>query len=699
FNPDGDTLWTKRYDYADSMETARSMYLDNLGNIYVTGQSNGLGRAYDIATIKYFQSDFTVRDVRVSKLEVPALVDSNDVVAPACSVYNNGDSTENYQVRMKIGSFYNNTLPVTNHAPGTYQYLTFPNWTAIQRGYQIVSCSTELAIDMIHSNDRKIDSVLVRVLDVGVTKIEVPSGIIDSGTVVTPACSVYNYGSTNETYSVRMKIGTFYDNIATLTNHAPGSYRYIEFSDWNVTEMGTHVVSCSTELTGDVYNTNDRLTGSVEVIRPVVPPTGWVKMANIPIAPSGKKPKSGSCMAGMRNYIYFLKASNRNDFYSYDPNTNTWTELETIPKGIKEDGDGKKPKKGAAMVAYQQEHGIYVLRGNNTLGFWKYQADTIGDTILPGWYKLANILPGLKRCKDGSGLATFRRHGNGYIFAMKGSKTNEFYVYHIEGDSWTQVSSPPIGTSGKLGYKKGSCLAYDGDEFVYVLQGYYGGFFKYSVDTDSWIELTQYNYKAFLNRDGKKKKPKDGAALVYLDSFIYMLKGGNTREIWKIDVSTDTGTWVQMDTFWDIPLGDFRRKVKGGGCMIEFNDYFYAAKGKNTDEFYRHELPMVDNGLRLIKPIPQGEMNRKMIIDEFALKIAPNPAINATIVKYVLPKASPVSLKLYNVNGALVKTYANSKATVNGEIRIDAKSLSSGVYILRFFSNELKVTRKLVLEK
>ncbi|MDH5186210.1 MAG: T9SS type A sorting domain-containing protein, partial [candidate division WOR-3 bacterium] len=61
--------------------------------------------------------------------------------------------------------------------------------------------------------------------------------------------------------------------------------------------------------------------------------------------------------------------------------------------------------------------------------------------------------------------------------------------------------------------------------------------------------------------------------------------------------------------------------------------------------------------------------------------------------------ASPVSLKLYNVNGALVKSYANSKATVNGEIRIDAKSLSSGVYILRFISNELKVTRKLVLEK
>ncbi|MFB0509020.1 MAG: T9SS type A sorting domain-containing protein, partial [bacterium] len=620
------------------------------------------------------------------------------VITPACSVYNYGNQTASYTVRMKIGTFYDNTVPVTNHAPGIYQYLTFPNWNAIQKGNQVVTCSTELSIDMIHSNDRKIDSVFVRVLDVGVTKIEAPTGIIDSGSVISPACSVYNYGNTVETYHVRMKISDFYNDTVSIIGHTPGTYQYLTFPNWLATQLGTHLVSCSTEFSVDMNNSNDKQTGSVEVQTPVQPPTGWVKMANIPIAPSGKRPKSGSCMAGMRDYIYFLKASNRNDFYSYDPNTNTWTELETIPKGIKEDGDGKKPKKGAAMVASQQEHAIYVLRGNNTLGFWKYQADSIGGQTID-WYKLANILPGLKRCKDGSGLATFRRHGNGYIFAMKGSKTNEFYVYHIEGDSWTQVSSPPIGTSGKLGYKKGSCLAYDGDEFVYVLQGYYGGFFKYSVDTDSWIELTQYNYKAFLNRDGKKKKPKDGAALVYLDSFIYMLKGGNTREIWKIDVSTDTGTWVQMDTFWDIPLGDFRRKVKGGGCMIEFNDYFYAAKGKNTDEFYRHELPMVDNGLRLIKPISQGEMNRKMIIDEFALKIAPNPAINATIVKYVLPKASPVSLKLYNVNGALVKSYANSKATVNGEIRIDAKSLPSGVYILRFISNELKVTRKLVLEK
>ena len=65
------------------------------------------------------------------------------------------------------------------------------------------------------------------------------------------------------------------------------------------------------------------------------------------------------------------------------------------------------------------------------------------------------------------------------------------------------------------GYKKGSCLCYDGTEYVYVLQCYYGSFFKYHVETDTWSELQRYDYRNYLNRNGRKKKPKYGAALVY----------------------------------------------------------------------------------------------------------------------------------------------------------------------------------------
>uniref|UniRef100_A0A7C6A9P1 T9SS type A sorting domain-containing protein n=1 Tax=candidate division WOR-3 bacterium TaxID=2052148 RepID=A0A7C6A9P1_UNCW3 len=698
FSPDGDTLWTRRYDYADTFETARSMFVDNLGNVYVTGQSAQPGRGYDIATIKYVQSDFVLRDVSVSKIEFPVLIDSGDIVVPACSVYNNGDSTENYRVRMKIGNFYNDTVRVTNHLPNTYQYLTFPAWNALQRGNQVVSCSTELTLDMIKSNDKKTDTIFIRVLDVGVIKILYPLGTIDSGTVVTPACSVYNYGNQSVSYTVRMKIGNFYNEDTLIENHTPGTFSYLSFPNWTANQIGTHPVACSTELVNDLNNNNDQRTDSVEVIRPVLPPSNWIRMADIPALPSGKKPKSGTCMAALRGKIYLLKATNTQDFLVYTPDgdTGTWTYRieDTIPFGIKEEGDGKRPKKGSAMTVYNRTRSVYVLRGNNSLGFWRYQVDTL-DTVLPGWKKLKNIPLGAKAVKEGSGLVSFRSHGYGYIFAMKGSKTDEFYIYNIEQDSWVRIKSPPIGRSGKIGYRKGSCLAYDGDEFVYVLKGNYGDFYKYSLDSDTWIELRQYDYKIFLNREGKKKKPKDGAALVYYDENCYLLKGGNTREVWRYDIAMDT--WVQMDTFWDIPIGSGKR-VKAGGTMISSGDYFWAVKGGNTVEFYRHELPD-KKLLNSVSVITNQIMNHKENLSDFSITIAPNPAVNLTAIRYILPIAGPVNFKLYNVAGALVKAYNNTTPTKDGVLLLDTKVLPSGVYVLQFNSGDIRVTRKIVIEK
>ncbi|MEO0102596.1 MAG: hypothetical protein ABIK81_02710, partial [candidate division WOR-3 bacterium] len=189
-----------------------------------------------------------VRDVGTFKICSPVgVIDSGVEVTPACSVGNFGNTTESYSVRFKIGTFYNQTLVVNNHQPGTYLYLTFPNWTAHQVGIHIVSCSTELATDRQRLNDRRIDTVIVRppfFRDVGCIKIIQPSGIIDSGRIITPACSVYNYGTTIETYLVRMKIGNFYNQTASISSHSPGASRYLTFPNWTSTLRGNFPVSC-----------------------------------------------------------------------------------------------------------------------------------------------------------------------------------------------------------------------------------------------------------------------------------------------------------------------------------------------------------------------------------------------------------------------------------------------------------------------
>lgn len=385
--------------------------------------------------------------------------------------------------------------------------------------------------------------------------------------------------------------------------------------------------------------------------------------------------------------------------FTPDASTGIWLPLDTIPKGDKTLGDGKKPKKGASMAAYAPTKDIYVLRGNNTQGFWKFHTDSApGESV--GWKKMANIPTGAKNPKDASGMAVINKGGDDYIFTMKGSRTDEFYLYDLDDNVWTPTpTKPTAGASAKPGYKKGSCLAYDDTRYVYILKGTYGDLFRYDVATDSFLQLKQFNYKTFANRLGKKKKVGEGSGMVFYNDNLYILKGGNTSEIWRYDIAHDTWTQMNPADAWDIPAGG-GKKVKAGGGLIKCGDYFYAAKGANTPEFYRHlPEPVLEVLPHSASGTSQGEMGNEATKDMVNLSIVPNPAINAALVRYNLPKAGPVSIKLYNVTGSLVKSYSNSASSKDGVILIDAKNLASGVYILRFKSNEKSTVRKLVLEK
>jgi len=123
-----------------------------------------------------------------------------------------------------------------------------------------------------------IDSMMVKVRnhptgrhDVGVVTIASPPAAVESGTVVTPACTVYNYGNASENYNVRMSIGPDYDTVVGVTSHAAGQKLAVVFPDWTVSyPLGFYAVTCSTQLAGDTFRLNDRRRDSVEVS----PPTG-----------------------------------------------------------------------------------------------------------------------------------------------------------------------------------------------------------------------------------------------------------------------------------------------------------------------------------------------------------------------------------------------------------------------------------------
>jgi hypothetical protein len=127
----------------------------------------------------------------------------------------------------------------------------------------------------------------VTVHDVGCTRIIAPPGTVNLGTVVTPACSVYNFGTASETYTVRMKIGSGYSNPVTVTSHAAGTRVYVTFPSWTANTAGANAVTCSTELSGDAAPANNKVTGSVFVQTfdaqavSIVAPTGNVLQGSV----------------------------------------------------------------------------------------------------------------------------------------------------------------------------------------------------------------------------------------------------------------------------------------------------------------------------------------------------------------------------------------------------------------------------------
>ena len=631
------------------------------------------------------------RDVGITQIVRPSgTIDSTGPIIPQARVRNYGNNPVTFDVIFKIGNFYNQSRPKTL-GPGVEDTVNFPPWVPV-RGTYTTRCSTCLIGDTNPTNDTASGSVTVtfQSSDVGVIEIIAPAGQISSGTMIIPSARIANFGGEAETFPVYFRIisgaDTLYydDTIVTIDANQDS---IIDFSSWNA-RPGFFNAFASTYLARDIIPDNDTALNSFTVIE-----TGWQRLADVLAAPSGKNPKKGTCLAGLNGKIYLLKANKTPDFYCFTPNPSNsiWTTLDPIPLGTKQAGDGKDPKKGAAITAYLDN--VYVLRGNNTQGFWVYFTNPT-----PGWQKLNNIPIGTKKPKYGTGLVYVNKNGEDCIFAMKGSKTNEFYLYSITSDNWQPVTSPPTGSSGKIGYKKGSCLAYDGDSLVYVLKGYYGDFFRYNVLTSTWTELRRMDHKIFLNREGKKKKVKDGSGLVYFNGAIYLLKGGKTNEFWKYDMGANN--WEQMNpaTIWDIPL-EGGEKVKSGGGLCMLDNFFYALKGNNTPEFYRHGPPafvFINNPNPIVS---NGKMNRASSLKTIEFTIKPNPAVKAALIQYRLSVPNPISVKVYNASGELVKSYTDSRIVKAGSFTLDVKTIPAGIYILRFVSGNTTVTRKIVIEK
>ncbi|MEO0074115.1 MAG: hypothetical protein ABIK43_05610, partial [candidate division WOR-3 bacterium] len=193
-------------------------------------------------------------------------IESATTVTPHVTVRNFGSAEADIPVRLRIGTVYDESRTKTIRG-GAEDTVVFPDWTPHVVGTYPVRCSTGLAGDMFAANDTWTEiAQVVRIgKDVGCNAIIAPVGLVDSGVTIIPQCSTYNYGSQTVSYSVRLRIGSLYDETTFVAGHLPGNYRVCSLPAWRPATTGQFIVSCSTRLSGDRIPANDRALGEITV--------------------------------------------------------------------------------------------------------------------------------------------------------------------------------------------------------------------------------------------------------------------------------------------------------------------------------------------------------------------------------------------------------------------------------------------------
>ena len=71
YNSEGNELWIARYNGPGNHEDRPfSMTIDDFGNVYLTGTSLGSGTSYDYATVKYSHGSLGIMDQIMSTIEL-----------------------------------------------------------------------------------------------------------------------------------------------------------------------------------------------------------------------------------------------------------------------------------------------------------------------------------------------------------------------------------------------------------------------------------------------------------------------------------------------------------------------------------------------------------------------------------------------------------------------------------------------------
>ncbi len=429
---------------------------------------------------------------------------------------------------------------------------------------------------------------------------------------------------------------------------------------------------------------------------------GWHEVAKVP----GLLPvKDGAWLTMAQaatdgpEVIYAAKGNKSTDFQCYDPlvgTEGTWYTLAAINPD--EGGREKFPKKGCTGVSDGSSY-IYMTKGNNTSGFWRYSIS--GNT----WDKLADVPLGAdgKKVKGGTDLAYVQAGDTGWVYLLKGYKTS-FYRYNTKTLVWdSTLPDVPYGVAPK--YNAGSFLVHDPENHcLYAHQAKYNDgtnhyMFRFDLNALAWQTAPLKGMPVMGQTGGrlKAKKSKDGGCGVFGPGGwdIYALKGGNTQSFYGY--STGSNAWTELDSMPGWGTTGRKKYVKAGGDIASYAPgVVFALKGNKTYEFWRYVKP----GAQAQAQARSGVMAGVERTAYGVVRVEPNPLSSGwATLRYTLPKPGLVSVRMYDALGRMVVSRAYCVQRMASSVPLDLRGLSAGVYLVRLDADGFTQSQKLVVQR
>ncbi|MEO0009908.1 MAG: SBBP repeat-containing protein [candidate division WOR-3 bacterium] len=580
YSTSGTREWVARYNGdGNDYDYAYGVIVDRNGDVYVTGYSTGLNTVYDVVTIKY---NSLGQQVWVRRYDTG----NNNEYGRAIAI----DSRGNVYVTGSVARGSNYDFLTLSYSPdGNLRWEATYNGpgNGMDYGYglRLDAWGNVFVGGVSYGGSMSgYDAVIIKYIqpDVAALRVLFPTGTVDTATVIQPRAVVANRGSAPTDLKAFCAIyraggSRFYLDSVTVTGLGPGESTQVTFAEWlKPHPLGSYVVRCSTYRAFDQNLNNNVVQAEFQI---TAGPYGWMEMTQVPSGPSGRQVKDGGALAfcEAENRIYAIKGNRSGDFYFYQPNLGSWVTLPVIPTGP----NGKLPGKGARLASDNQGN-VYLVRGNNTREFWRFNADS-------GWVQLEDIPAGVsgKAVKGGTDMVYIE--ADECIYLLKGYK-NEFYRFRISTGTWEELEPAP--PAGKPKWDNGSFMVYDNAGSIYGCRAKYNELWRYDIGAGHWDTLHLLSGLPFAGRSGRSTKLKDGGCGAYFNGSIYALKGANTCEFWRYDIAGDS--WVEIDTMPSQGSTGKKKRVKAGADIVYGGDAFYAFKGNKTLEFWRYALPPGD---------------------------------------------------------------------------------------------------------